>query len=57
MSEEDVIQIDDSDEETEPKPKEKLERKLLFDEEDCTKLPKDEIEPDDLPIGTYFFYF
>jgi hypothetical protein len=57
MSEEDIIQIDDSDEECEPKQTERLEKKPIVREGSSKMESEDEIETDDFPIGNFFFYF
>ena len=56
-SEEDIIDIDDSDEENGSTPKEMRVKRPLFSEEISENKSEDVTEPDDSPIGTYFFYF
>lgn len=56
-SEEDIIDIDDSDEENGSTPKEMRVKRPLFSEEISEKKSEDVTEPNDLPIGTCFFYF
>jgi hypothetical protein len=57
MSEEDIIQIDDSDDGCQPKQTERLEKTPLVREENSEKESKDEIETDDFLIGKYFFFY
>ncbi|XP_078182815.1 uncharacterized protein LOC144576335 isoform X8 [Carex rostrata] len=51
-SEEDIIDIDDSDEENGSTPKEMRVKRPLFSEEISENKSEDVTEPDDLPIGT-----